>query len=200
MSIAFDTRPEGQADIYVVSSNGGEPRRVTTSPAEDVVPSWSVDGAWIYFASIRTGSWQVWRAPSGSGVEEQVTRDGGFAAFESPDRKYLYYAKGRGTAGLWRKRLPDGAEEVVLPALRPGFWGLWAVVENGIYYADQAGPGTPGGIYFYDFATKKTRQVSRTDKPFAVTDSAFAISPDRRSILYTQVDQSGSDLFILDRK
>jgi Tol biopolymer transport system component/serine/threonine protein kinase len=200
MSIAFDTRPEGQADIYVVSSNGGESRRVTTSPAEDVVPSWSVDGAWIYFASIRTGAWQVWRAPSRGGVEEQVTRDGGFAAFESPDRKYLYYAKGRGTTGLWRKRLPDGAEEVVLPGLRPGFWGLWAVVENGIYYADQAGSGTPGGIYFYDFATKKTRQVSRTDKPFAVTDSAFAVSPDRRSILYTQVDQSGSDLFILDRK
>ena len=27
MNIAFDTRPEGQADIYVVSSIGGTPRR-----------------------------------------------------------------------------------------------------------------------------------------------------------------------------
>ena len=109
MNIAFDTRPDGQADIYVVSSIGGTPRRVTKSEFEDVVPSWSRDGAWIYFASNRTGTWQVWRVRADGSVEEQVTSDGGFAAFESPDGRYLYYAKGRGAPGLWRKLLPNGA-------------------------------------------------------------------------------------------
>lgn len=199
MNIAFDTRPEGQADIYVVSSIGGVPRNVTKSEYEDVVPSWSVNGAWIYFASNRTGTWQVWRVPSAGGVEEQVTRDGGFAAFESPDGKYLYYAKGRGVAGLWRKRLPAGAEELVLEDLKPGFWGYWAVVEGGIYFASQTETSGAGGIFFHDFAGRKTRLISRVGKAFAVTDSAFSVSPDRRSILYTQVDSSGSDIFILDR-
>ena len=137
MNIAFDTRPDGQADIYVVSSIGGTPRRMTKSEFEDVVPSWSANGAWIYFASNRTGAWQVWRVPSSGGVEEQVTRNGGFAAFESPDGRYLYYAKGRSTAGLWRKRLAAGVEEEVLERLKPGYWGYWAVVENGVYFADQ---------------------------------------------------------------
>ena len=199
MNIAFDTRPEGQADIYAVSSIGGAPRRVTMSEYEDVVPSWSVNGAWIYFASNRTGAWQVWRVPPAGGPEEQVTKDGGFAAFEGPDGKYLYYAKGRGAAGIWRKRLPDGTEELVLEDLKPGFWGHWAVVENGIYFASQTGPGGAGGIFFYDFASRKARLISRVDKALAVTDSAFSVSPDRRSILYTQVDSSGSDIFILDR-
>ena len=117
MNIAFDTRPEGQADIYVVSSIGGVPRRMTSSEYEDVVPSWSANGAWIYFASNRTGAWQVWRVPAAGGAEEQVTTDGGFAAFESPDGRYLYYAKGRAAAGLWRKRLPKGVEEPVLNGL-----------------------------------------------------------------------------------
>ena len=163
------------------------------------MPSWSVDGAWIYFASNRTGAWQVWRVPSSGGTEEQVTSDGGFAAFESPDGKYLYYAKGRSTPGLWRKRLPAGAEEAVLEQLKPGYWGYWAVVENGIYFADQTGARGSGAIFFYDFATRTIRQIVRAQKPFAVTDSAFAVSPDRRSILYTQIDQSGSDIKILDR-
>jgi Tol biopolymer transport system component len=65
--IAFDSRPDGQADIYVVPANGGEMRRISNSPAEDVVPNWSRDGRWIYFASIRSGAWQVWRAPAAGG-------------------------------------------------------------------------------------------------------------------------------------
>jgi eukaryotic-like serine/threonine-protein kinase len=199
MNIAFDTRPEGQADIYVVSSIGGAPRRMTKSEFEDVVPSWSADGAWIYFASNRTGAWQVWRVPAGGGTEEQVTRDGGFAAFESKDGHYLYYAKGRSSPGLWRKRLPAGAEELVLDQLKPGYWGYWAVMQNGIYFADQAGSTTAPGILFFDFATRKSRQVAKMEKQLAVTDSAFAISPDGRSILYTQVDSSGSDINILER-
>src|SRR6185369_3058572 len=115
------------ADIYVVSSNGGTPRRVTTTNSEDVVPSWSKDGSSIYYASNHSGAWQVWRVPAAGGTEEQVTKLGGFAAFESPDGQYLYYAKGRSSNGLWRKRLPAGDEEPVLEQLKPGYWGLWAV-------------------------------------------------------------------------
>ena len=150
------------------------------------------------FASNRTGGWQVWRVQAGGGGEEQVTRSGGFAAFESPDSRYLFYAKGRSTSGLWRKRLPNGAEEEVLDQLKPGYWGYWAVVENGVYFADQPEPGNPPGIYFYDFRHHRIRQVSKVDRPLAVTDSAFAVSPDRRHLLYTQVDQSGSDILMLE--
>jgi hypothetical protein len=132
-------------------------------------------------------------------VEEQVTRNGGFAAFQSADGKYLYYAKGRSASGLWRKQLPGGTEEPVLEELKPGFWGCWAAVESGIYFADQAGSSNSGGIFFYDFASRKIREIARVPKPFAVTDSAFAVSPDRRYILYTQIDESGSDINILER-
>jgi Tol biopolymer transport system component len=198
MNLAFDTRPDGQADIYVISSNGGTPRRLTNAASEDVVPSWSRDGAWIYFASNRTGAWQVWRVPSAGGNEEQVTRQGGFAAFESPDARYLYYATGRSTAGLWRKRLPAGAEEAVLAELKPGYWGYWAVVEDGIYFADQPDFNGPAGIYFFDFAGRRKRRVTVLDKPLAVADSAFAVSPDGKNLLFTQIDQSGSDILMMD--
>ncbi len=53
--LAIDCRPEGNADIYVISSDGGQPRRLTSDAAEDIVPSWSRDGHWIYFSSHRSG-------------------------------------------------------------------------------------------------------------------------------------------------
>ena len=193
--IAFDSRPEGQPDIYIISSNGGEPRRVTTDPLEDVVPSWSRDGKWIYFASHRTGAWQVWRAPVAGGTEEQITHLGGFAAFESFDGKVLYYAKGRSEAGLWRKTLPDGPEQVYIPELKAGFWGYFAVAEKGIYFLDWAGPGNPAGLFFQG---STRQQVGTVDGPPAVADSGFALSPDGRYLLYSQVDQAGSDILIME--
>src|SRR5262249_34473225 len=46
--IVFDSRSDsastqGNPDIYLISADGGKPRRLTTDPAEDVAPSWSRD-------------------------------------------------------------------------------------------------------------------------------------------------------------
>jgi hypothetical protein len=99
---------------------------------------------------------------------------------------------------LWRKRLPDGPEEAFLEQLRPGYWGYWAVSEDGVYFADEAGPAGTRGLYFCEFATHRIRQVSKIEKTLAVSDSGLALSPDRQRLLYTQVDQSGSDILMLD--
>jgi Tol biopolymer transport system component len=196
--VAFDSRPDGQADIYTIPARGGDMRRVTTSPAEDVVPSWSRDGRWIYFASNRSGMWQVWRAGSSGGSEEQLTRQGGFAAFESPDARILYYAKGRSEPGLWRKRLPDGPEEPCVPELKPGFWGYWALGDKGLYFLEWPGAGKSATIWWQPFAGGSRSHIGLVAGPPVVGDSGFALSPDGRYLLYSQVDQEGSDLLILE--
>ena len=133
--IVFDGFPDENADIYVVDSQGGAPRKLTKEPSNENVPSWSRDGGWIYFASDRTGGWEVWKMPSTGGRALQVTRHGGFAAFESPDGKFLYYAK-RELPGLWRIPTNGGEEVEVIRSFESGNWGYWAVVDNGIYYLD----------------------------------------------------------------
>lgn len=196
--IAFDSRPEGQADIYIVGAEGGPVRRITTETSEDVVPNWSRDGQWIYFASSRGGQWQVWKAPAAGGTKVQVTRHGGFAAFESPDGRWVYYAKGRSEPGIYRVPVEGGEETPVLPDLAPGYWGYWAPARNGIYYAAPDENRAGGGIHFLRFRDRKIRRLVTIDKPFAVADSAFALSPDGTAILYTQIDQSGSDLMLTE--
>jgi Tol biopolymer transport system component len=192
--IAFDARPEGQADIFVISAEGGTPRRLTFEPTEDVVPSWSRDGKWIYCASHRSGTWQVWKTPAEGGAGIQVTQHGGFAAFESADGKYLYYAKGRTEGGLYRMPTAGGEEMVVLDRLKPGYWGYWALANDGIYFAD--GPG----IYFFRFQDKRIRQISTVEKGLTIGDSSMALSPDGRTLLYTQIDQSGADIMLAEMR
>jgi len=195
--IAFDSRPEAQADIYVIPAAGGTPRRVTGNAAEDVVPNWSRDSRWIYFASNRSGAWQVWKTRLDAGQLVQVTRQGGFAAMESPDGRYLYYAKGRGTAGLWRVPVGGGEENPVLEDLKPGYWGYWSVLANSVLYADTPQDGRRG-LYLFGLHGGTPRLLGAMDKPVAVSDPGIAVSGDGRVLLYTQIDQSGADILLAD--
>ena len=192
--IAFDSRPDEQSDIFVIGANGGTPRRLTESPANDEVPSWSRDGRWIYFASNRTGTFQVWKMPVQGGDAVQVTKQGGFLAFESPDGKYVYYGKGRELPGLWRVPVNGGDEEPVLDWLSQAGWGLWAVVDRGIYFAEQEGK-SGGVIKFFSFATRRMTRVATMDRP---PEPDLAVSPDGRWLLYTQVDSDRWDIMLVE--
>ena len=94
--------------------------------------------------------------PSTGGPAVQVTRHGGFAAFESPDGRFLYYAKGLTVPGLWRIPTNGGEEVEVISSLEAGYWGYWAVVENGIYYLDMT---TKPGIAFFDITTHRSTRL-----------------------------------------
>jgi Tol biopolymer transport system component/DNA-binding winged helix-turn-helix (wHTH) protein len=59
--IAFDHHHATHSQIYLIDSEGRNMHTVTAGNYENVVPGWSRDGTSVYFASNRTGSWQVWR-------------------------------------------------------------------------------------------------------------------------------------------
>ncbi|MCJ7486655.1 MAG: S9 family peptidase [Candidatus Aminicenantes bacterium] len=64
----------GASDIWLVPARGGEPRRLTSSPAADMNPRWSPDGRTIAFISSRSGSPQVWKIDPNGGEAVQVSR------------------------------------------------------------------------------------------------------------------------------
>jgi eukaryotic-like serine/threonine-protein kinase len=50
-----------QRDIWTIPAAGGEPVAVTQDPALDWNPIWSADGKFLYFASDRGGSMNLWQ-------------------------------------------------------------------------------------------------------------------------------------------
>lgn len=195
--IAFDTRSQGNPDVWVLSLDGGQPRRLTTEPSEDAVPSWSRDGRWVYFGSNRSGRRQIWKMPAEGGPAVQLTKDGGFEGFESLDGKFFYYAKGQDMPGIWRIPVEGGEETLVLDEHKAGYWRSWAVGDKGIYFATAEVPAHPL-IEFYSFATGKVTLVSRLDKPIPRGVPGLSVSPDGRWLLFTQRDQIGSDIMLME--
>jgi Tol biopolymer transport system component len=193
--IAFDSRAAGNTDIFVVDSQGGSPRRFTREPSSEVAPSWSRYGRWVYFASDRTGRWEVWKMPSTGGPAVQLTHQGGFAAFESPDGRFLYYAKGLTVPGLWRIPTNGGEEVEIISSLEAGYWGYWAVVENGIYYLDTT---AKPGINFFEIATHRITRVFDLENRPAMQAPGLAVSPDRSTILYSQLDALNNDIILVE--
>lgn len=195
--IAFDSVSEGHFDIHIIDANGGVGRRLTTEKSDDVVPSWSNDGRWIYFASNRTGRSEVWKVPAQGGQAVQVTKQGGFAAFESPDGQSLYYAKGVNVAGLWRVPVNGGEETPVLEIPKVGYWGYWALADKGIYFVNTTAAGRHA-LEFFDFGTRRIEHIAGLEQTPELFEPGLAVSPDGRSILYVQRDQRNSDIVLVE--
>jgi Tol biopolymer transport system component len=194
--IAFDYREYGTSDVYVVNVSGGVSRRLTTEDSDDSVPSWSRDGRYLYFASTRSGDLQVWKMPVAGGPAIQITKQGGFTAFESVDSKWIYYSKSWGPVGVWRTPANGGDQEPVMVGGAAGEWGHWAMADDGIYFIDQtAEKGTT--VELFKFADKSVSTVVTLGK-FYDWISGIAISPDGHQILYTKQNPLDSDIMLVE--
>jgi len=111
------------SELYVVAAGGGTPTVVASSPALEAAPAWTNDSSTLFFASRRTGRYQLFRVNvDGSGLE-QVTTDATSALTcgasacailsrpsPSPD----------GSALALVRAAPDGFYRVVLKDLQSG--------------------------------------------------------------------------------
>jgi serine/threonine protein kinase len=193
-TIAFDARKDKQFEIYLISPEGGAPHRLTDHPSDNWVPSWSCDGKWVYFASNRTGRPEVWRVPAAGGEAVQLTRNGGFTTEESPDGRTLFFDRERllnSPTSLWKMPVEGGEETKVLDSVGAH---NWALVDQGLWFINWTNPGD-AALQFLEFATGKVTKVAPISRPPA---AGLAVSPDRRTILYTQLDQRGSELMLVE--
>ena len=181
-SIAFDSRgDDGQRDVWTIGADGSGLRRVTLSPANDIVPSWSRDGRFVYFASDRTGRSEVYRVPAGGGREDRLTRGGGISPVESFDGRTLYYQ--RNVDGALLARPSAGGDE---RELRPCVKSMsWSAAPHGLVYQDCDAAGTqdePGE------RLRSWNARNGLDTPLVTVDAdsiqGLSVAPDGRSIVY----------------
>jgi hypothetical protein len=69
------------------------------------------------------------------------------------------------------------------------------VVENGIYYLDTT---AKPGIAFFNVTTRRTTRVFDLENRPASETSGLAVSSDKRTILYTQVDALSRDVILVE--
>jgi len=167
----------------------------TLAGADNLGPSWSRDGQWIYFSSNGGGErFDLWKVPLKGGSPVQVTTDGGVNATESADGHFIYYSK-LDSPGIWRMLLPEGDAIRILDQPDSDAWEL---VDNGIYFLNRTGGvgmKVPNPrLEFFEFTTAKRITISHLEKQGI---SELAVSPDGQSILFVQNEFSESSIMLV---
>jgi sugar lactone lactonase YvrE len=92
-TLAYCAERNREFDIYTISVDGGEEKRLTTATGLDDGPDYSPDGQYIYFNSERTGRMQIWRMKTDGSEQTQITSDeyNNWFAHPSPDGKWIVF-------------------------------------------------------------------------------------------------------------
>jgi Tol biopolymer transport system component len=181
-TMAFDAQDHnGDRHIWTIPVKGGEPRQLTTMPAEQSAPTWSHDGRWIYFSSGDRDHRDIWRVPAAGGAPKQISSSGsGVIAFESADGQHIVYKLRDGDGPLVEAPLAGGSPRPLIACVA-SFWGF-SVQGEAIYYLP-CDSERRGEVRIFD---RKTGQ----DTTWGVLPGSNAnawdvpISPDQQSLLY----------------
>ena len=109
---AFNSKANGNWDIFTMATDGTDIRQVTTSPDNDLAPAWSPDGSQMAFESKREGN-----------VEIYVTDSSG----ASPPRNITNLSFADDHGPTWS---PDG-QSIVFYSNREGNWDIFSTSLDG---------------------------------------------------------------------
>ncbi len=111
-------------DLWIVPRTGGEARRLTSHPGDEVYPKFSPDGKWIAFTGEYDGNADVYIIPSEGGEPRRLTYHpaNDMVLGWTPDSKKVLFRSNRASAPAATTRLflvsIDGGLEEMLPVPR----------------------------------------------------------------------------------
>jgi TolB protein len=74
--IAFVGRDSNNYDLFTVTPDGRDMKRLTQGEGSNEDPTWSPDGRYIAFSSSRAGGRQIWMTTADGRHQVQVTTSG----------------------------------------------------------------------------------------------------------------------------
>jgi Tol biopolymer transport system component len=185
---------DGRWDIWTIDVDGGVARRLTRAPGDENVPSWSRDGRWVYFGARGDGRDGIWRVSPDGEVEERVVElVGGSLGVgqESADGRTLFFAPNQPPFPLIARPLAGGPDRTLAKGVL-GFRGF--VAGEGSLYDATAGGGFKATLHKLDLASGRDVALG----PLERFRASVSVSPDEKTILYTSVTKTGSDLMLVE--
>jgi dipeptidyl aminopeptidase/acylaminoacyl peptidase len=187
--ILFDKKTDRLNQIFVVNADGGAPRLLAS---DATAPVFSQDGQSVYFSSRRTGQWQIWKMPLAGGEPTQITAKGGYVGFESKDGREFYFSK-YDQPGIWKRSSQNKETQIVVPFASQDRFN-WQLAENGIYFVNRMLKNDTPVLCFFDFTTGAMHEIDDFLQKLDNRISGICLSPDRQTILFSQVERVDIDL------
>jgi len=201
--IAFSGNYEGNIDVYVISSKGGIPLRITHHGYPDRIVDWYPNGKdLLYASSMESGRQrfdQFYKVSSKGGMPEKLVLPYGEFGSISPDGKQIAYTpesqadrtwkryRGGWAADIWIFNFEKGTAENITNNPANDEFPMWH--GNTIYFLSDRGENERANIWAYNINTKQTKQITY----FTNFDIHFpSLGPD--AIVF----EAGGKLYLLD--
>jgi tricorn protease len=172
--IAFTGQYDGNVDVYVMPADGGEPKRLTWHPGNDIAVGWTPDSKRVVFRSDREAYAdfsRLYTVPVEGGPATVLPMWRGEEGWFSSDAKRLAYVpneiwqtswkryRGGQTTPIYVVQLSDLALEKVPRENSNDKKPVW--FGDTVYFlSDRNGPVT---LFAYDTKTKAVKQVIKND-------------------------------------
>ena len=183
--IAFVSTADGNAEIYVINSNGTGSTRLTLHPASDVEPAWSSDGSKIAFRSDRDGNAEIYvmNADGSNPVRLTDAAAADYAPSWSPDGTRIAFTSERdGNAEIYVMNA-DGTSPVNVTS-NPAYDADPAWSPDGTRIAFTSNRDGIEGIYVM---SADGVGVTRLSSDPSVTDAQPAWSPDGAKLAFSRL-------------
>jgi Tol biopolymer transport system component len=180
----FDSDRGGTMDLYRQLSGGGEPERLTQSPAAEFWPQWSPDEKEIAFHAFVDGNRRLFVMPSDGGSQNAVTdtSEEARAAIWTLDGRSLFY--------LHNFNMPS-AELRIISRSPDGRWGQPRTVFRGNAYPAFASPdgrfvafSSDGAVYLGTSSGDSVWALVPRSDSAAPRAAYVAWSADSRTVYY----------------
>lgn len=195
-----------KGDLYVVSSDGGRARQLTSNPAYDSDPIWTPDGKNIVFSSYRERSKDIFTIPHEGGSPKRLTSHpgnetplavlgDGSILFKAAVQQDAAYGDFPGNAQLYIIGKDGGRPELVtsLPISE-----ISVSSEGDIIYEDYKGYEDP---YRKHHTSSVTRDIWHYAPAAGKANGSFSISPDGKFTKLTSFKGEDRDpVFAADGK
>jgi Tol biopolymer transport system component/tRNA A-37 threonylcarbamoyl transferase component Bud32 len=188
-----------QHNLWVVPSEGGRVRRLTTEGAVESEPVWSPDGRHVYFSSYREGTRALWRVSSKGGKPERVTMGGSSEACPSVSRngRKLAYSTHSSEMELVIRDVSSGREKL-LPALKGANVNMPTIAPDKssvVFTSKRWGPASSLWKQQLGTSAESNEPVRLTDHPGNASHPTF--SPDGKWIAYYRILGEERDIWII---
>jgi Tol biopolymer transport system component len=115
-NIVYTSNSGDNADIWMMEADGTNQTQLTSNAGQNIQPSVSSDGQFIFFASNRTGTFHIWRMNRDGNNQEQITKGNGefYPQYSSYGKCLIYESESPNSMGSKRVlRMPiDGGEPI----------------------------------------------------------------------------------------
>lgn len=202
--IFASTQHRETADIYIKNVNSRVVTRLTSDPAQDVMPSISPDGKFIAFCSNRMGTWDIYMMPTLGGKPVQLTSDNTHDLHPSwsPDGTKIVFSRLGQSSGRWELWVMDIQNAGTLQFIGYGLFPQWNPVtgtgmggaDQIVYQRSRERGDRAFSIWTIDYSDQPGAAIRETEIVASATDALInpSWSPDGEFILYASVPNNES--------